>query len=66
MQKIDVHHILEKAFEEGYLRAARRSDFEVISETLLRDIRLARRLPKDQQLKLAEMMRDALDQILQR
>jgi hypothetical protein len=54
---------LERAFEEGYLRAFSKSDFQVISEILMRDVKLVRILPREQQLKLAETLQAAVDEI---
>jgi predicted ATP-grasp superfamily ATP-dependent carboligase len=56
-------HAFEAGYEAGYLRSFRKSDCQVISEMFVRDIKLMRILPREQQLKLAEMMRKAIDEI---
>ena len=53
----------ERAFEAGYLRALGQSDFQVISDILNRDLKLVRVLPRMHQLKLAETLRAAVDEV---
>lgn len=53
----------ERAFEAGYRSAFNKSDFQVISDMLARDLRLVQELPRMHQLKLAEMMQVAVDEI---
>jgi hypothetical protein len=48
-------------FDESYLKTLRKSDFEIISEMIVRDINLARILPQDQRIALADLLRDGAD-----
>jgi hypothetical protein len=48
-------------FDEAYLAELRKSDFEVISEMIIRDIRLVRALPREQRLTIANLLRDKAD-----
>ena len=54
---------ISERFDEAYLAALRKSDFEIISEMLVRDFRLARTLPKEQRVALANLVRDKIDAI---
>jgi len=54
---------ISERFDEGYLASLRKSDFEVISEMFVRDFRLARALPRDQRIALANLIRDKLGTI---
>jgi hypothetical protein len=53
----------ERAFEAGYRSAFAKSDFQIITEMLVRDIKLVRILPRMQQRKLAETLHKAIDEI---
>jgi hypothetical protein len=52
---------ISETFDEGYLRALRKSDFEVISEMIVRDIMLVRALPREQRVAIACLLRDKAD-----
>jgi len=46
---------ISESFDEGYLRELRKSDFEIIAELLVRDIRLVRVLPREQRMAIANL-----------
>jgi hypothetical protein len=50
-----------ETFDEAYLAQFRKSEFEVISEMLVRDIRLVRVLPREQRTAIANLLRDKAD-----
>jgi hypothetical protein len=52
---------ISESFDEAYLAQLRKSDFEVIAELLVRDIRLVRVLPSEQRTAIANMLRDKAD-----
>lgn len=52
---------ISESFDEGYLRELRKSDFEIIAELLVRDIRLVRVLPREQRMAIANLLRDKAD-----
>lgn len=52
---------ISETFDEAYLAELRKSDFEVISEMIVRDIRLVRVLPREQRIALANLIRDKID-----
>jgi hypothetical protein len=52
---------ISETFDEGYLAQMRKSDFEVIADMLVRDIRLVRALPREQRSAIANMLRDKAD-----
>ena len=54
-------HRMSASFDESYLAQLRKSKFEVISELIVRDVRLACSLPKEQRLALANLLRDKAD-----
>jgi len=51
----------QETFDQAYLAALRKSEFEVISELFVRDFRMARSLPKAQRVALANLIRDKAD-----
>jgi hypothetical protein len=51
----------QETFDQAYLAALRKSELEVISDMLVRDIRMARTLPREQRVALANMLRDKAD-----
>jgi hypothetical protein len=52
---------ISETFDEAYLAELRKSDFEVIAEMIVRDIRLVCGLPKDQRVAIANLLRDKAD-----
>jgi hypothetical protein len=52
---------ISENFDEAYLAQLRKSDFEVIAELLVRDIRLVRVLPTEQRSAIANLLRDKAD-----
>jgi hypothetical protein len=52
---------ISENFDEAYLAQLRKSDFEVIAELLVRDIRLVRVLPREQRTAIANLLRDKAD-----
>jgi hypothetical protein len=52
---------ISENFDEAYLAQLRKSDFEVIAELLVRDIRLVRVLPTEQRTAIANLLRDKAD-----
>ena len=52
---------ISEKFDESFLRELRKSDFEVIAELLVRDIRLVRVLPTEQRTAIANLLRDKAD-----
>jgi hypothetical protein len=50
-----------KTFEESYLRELRKSDLEIISNMLVRNIKVACVLPRDQRIAVANLIRDKAD-----
>jgi hypothetical protein len=55
-----------QAFEVGRLEALKRSDFDVISGMLSRDLKMVSLLPDDQQMKIAELLHGAVGEIIAR
>ena len=51
----------QEAFDQAYLAALQRSEFEVISQLFVRDFRMARTLPREQRVALANLIRDKID-----
>jgi hypothetical protein len=56
-----MHATFKTTFDEAYLRELRKSDLEVIAEMIVRDIRVACILPKEQRIALANLIRDKAD-----
>jgi hypothetical protein len=54
---------ISENFDEAYLAQLRKSDFEVIAELLVRDIRLVRVLPTEQRTAIANLLRDKADSL---
>jgi hypothetical protein len=52
---------IAETFDEAYLAQLRKSDFEVITEMIVRDIRLVRVLPREQRVAIANLLRDKAD-----
>jgi hypothetical protein len=50
-----------KTFDESYLRELRKSDLEIITDMLVRNIQVACILPKQQRIALANLIRDKAD-----
>ena len=48
-------------FSESYMRELRRSDLEIITSMIMRDIKVACILPKEQRIALANLIRDNMD-----
>ena len=53
MNVISLAEHFNRGFDEGYLEAMRKSDFEVIKEMIERDLKVISLLPREQQLKIA-------------
>jgi hypothetical protein len=51
----------QETFDQAYLAQFRKSELEVISELFVRDFRMARNLPKEQRVALANLIRDKID-----
>ena len=52
---------VSETFDEAYLEQLRKSDLEVISQLIVRDFRMARSLPREQRVALANLIRDKID-----
>jgi hypothetical protein len=66
MNVISLQEHFDRGFEHGYFEAMRKSDFEVIKEMIARDIKVISLLPREQQLKIAEMMHSVVGEIIAR
>jgi hypothetical protein len=53
--------LIHEKFDEAFLAQLRKSDLEVISELIVRDFRMARSLPREQRVALANLIRDKID-----
>jgi hypothetical protein len=66
MNVISISEHFDRGFEHGYFEAMRKSDFEVIKEMIDRDLKVVCLLPRQQQLKLAEIMHSVVGEIIAR
>jgi hypothetical protein len=66
MNVISISEHFDRGFEQGYFESMRKSDFEVIAGMIERDLKVVSLLPKDQQLKLAEIMHNVVGEIIAR
>jgi hypothetical protein len=66
MNVINLVEHFDRGFERGYFEAMRKSDFEVIKEMIARDIKVVSLLPREQQLKIAEIMHSVVGEIIAR
>jgi hypothetical protein len=66
MKVISLAEHFDRCFEHGYFEAMRKSDFEVIAGMIERDIKVISLLPREQQLKLAEIMHSVVGEIIAR
>jgi hypothetical protein len=55
--------LISETFDQAFLAELRKSDFEIIAEMLVRDIRLVRVLPREQRTAIANMLRDKADSL---
>jgi len=51
----------QETFDQAYLAQFRKSELEVIADMLVRDIRMARTLPREQRTAIANLLRDKAD-----
>jgi hypothetical protein len=66
MNVISLVEHFDRGFERGYFEAMRKSDFEVIKEMIERDLKVVSLLPREQQLKIAEIMHSVVAEIIAR
>jgi hypothetical protein len=55
--------LISETFDQAFLAELRKSDFEIIAEMLVRDIRLVRVLPREQRTAIVNMLRDKADSL---
>jgi hypothetical protein len=66
MNVISIAEHFDRGFEHGYFEAMRKSDFEVISCMIERDLKVISLLPREQQLKIAEVIHGVVGEIIAR
>jgi hypothetical protein len=66
MNVIHLQEHFNRGFEKGYFESMRKSDYEVIAGMIERDLTVVCLLPREQQLKIAEVIHGVVGEIISR